>query len=629
MNRFLRWFGVKDRNDYVNHYFAWANFRSSIYMSVVIMILESWMLISLLQRWIAGDTTRSKTWFIEHLIWYLLFFGAALVMLLFALRYLKGKTKSPLPGKCVMVVFSTVSLYFGMSVSYSDYIKGEQILCFIMMVTFVFGLLNWRPYISIPVTSFVFWYFYHMMEQSPVVTMTYATQVNYFTMWICVMMLSLAVYSQRLSEATKDLKLEESSIQDELTGIPNMVYFRKKARNILLEEGVGDKVFLFLDLMNFKAFNEQMGFEMGNDCLRRMAKKVEEYFPEDLYARFSDDHFVVLATHNSIDERLQKLVDEVKHFYPNTGINLKVGGYRATDKDKDPSIACDHARYACSCVKKCFDKYYCEYDAKMDAAFHKRQYIITHVEEAVRKGYIQVYYQPIVWAKERTLCSVEALARWIDPEYGFLPPGEFIPALEEYRLIHYVDLEVLRQVCEQLKVGMEKSNHVVPVSVNFSQLDFELVDLPAEVERILSQYEIPRHMIHFEVTESALTEDSTLQQNLKAIRNTGVEVWLDDFGSGYSSLNVLKEYQLDVMKIDLVFLKHFHENEKSKKILQSIVTMADLIDLDTLTEGVEDEEQANFLESIGCKRLQGYLFGKPLPLKDFIEHCQTNHLVAE
>ncbi|MCR5690755.1 MAG: EAL domain-containing protein [Eubacterium sp.] len=619
-----RWLGIEKRSPYVDLYFDMANFRSSIYMSVVVLVLELWMIISLAQRWFSGDSSRTVAWYIRHLVDYGVFFLTAACMLFSAVLTLRGKIKKTLPGKIVMWFFSGVALYFGVSISYSDYAKGEQILCFIMMIIFVMGLLNWRPIVSILLSSSVFLYFYHLMVILSTKPITYATQVNFFTLWVSIVMLALAVYGQRLSEAEKSERLEKSSKEDDLTGIPNMSYFREKAPKLLARDGIEDKLFLFLDLVNFKSYNEKYGFDAGSDFICETANMVKNYFAGDLYARYSDDHFVVLTDRANIEDRIKNLTQEIRGKHDSTQISLKAGSYAPRSVKEDPSIACDHARYACNTIKKYSDCNYTEYDAMMDEGFQKKQYIITHVEDAVKNGYIQVYYQPVVWAKDRSLCGLEALARWLDPNYGFLSPGDFIPALEEYRLIHFLDQAVLTQVCLDLQASMQAGSRVLPVSINFSRLDFELFDVNQFLQETLLEYGVPKNLIHAEITESALSaKGSKLRNSASQIKTSGVELWLDDFGSGYSSLNVLKDYNFDVMKIDMVFLQDFGKNEKSKAILNSIVTMAKLIDMETLTEGVEDEEQAEFLTEIGCQRLQGYLFGKPMPLSQIQNeyHC--------
>ena len=184
MKKLFHWLGIERRTEYVDEYFTIANFRSSIYMSIVIIVLELWMLVSLCYRWFTGDDSRTIMWYFEHLVWYLVFLFTAIVMIRISVRYLKkrgNRRLGKLWGTIVMIFFSGIAVYFGISISYSDYIKGEQILCFAMMMIFVVGLLNWRPIVSIGFTGAIFLFFYIMMYRAPEVEMSYATEVNFFT----------------------------------------------------------------------------------------------------------------------------------------------------------------------------------------------------------------------------------------------------------------------------------------------------------------------------------------------------------------------------------------------------------------------------------------------------------------
>ncbi len=256
----------------------------------------------------------------------------------------------------------------------------------------------------------------------------------------------------------------------------------------------------------------------------------------------------------------------------------------------------------------------------MDSEFHKRQYIVNHIDRAVQDGYIKVYYQPVVWADSKELCGFEALARWLDPTYGFLSPGIFIPVLEEYRQIHKLDACIFEQVCRDMREAMDNDYPVLPVSLNFSRLDFELMDAVGLLEDLIEKYDIPKDYLHVEITESALTENmGVLEEAMKRIKEDGFAMWLDDFGAGYSSFNVLKDFDFDVLKIDMTFLKGFEKNKKSPIILNTIIKLAESIGMLSLTEGVETEEAAEFLRDAGCGRLQGYLYGKPMPLNEIRE----------
>ena len=201
--------------------------------------------------------------------------------------------------------------------------------------------------------------------------------------------------------------------------------------------------------------------------------------------------------------------------------------------------------------------------------------------------------------------------------------------LEEYRLIHKLDRSIFESVCRDLREALDAGKPVVPVSLNFSRLDFELMDAVGELEDIVTKYDVPKDLIHVEVTESALTDNMLkLHEAMRRIKELGYALWLDDFGSGYSSLNVLKDYQFDVVKLDMSFLSNLEDSEKARTLIDCIVNMASRINMLTLTEGVETEAQAEFLNQVGCGRLQGYLFGKPIPKEELYERIDRGELIV-
>lgn len=255
-------------------------------------------------------------------------------------------------------------------------------------------------------------------------------------------------------------------------------------------------------------------------------------------------------------------------------------------------------------------------------------YVIDNIDVAIKKGWIQVYYQPVIRTLTGQLCGAESLARWIDPEVGFLAPDQFISALEDSRQIQKLDCFIVDTVCRHISERMSEGLPTVPVSVNFSRLDFETTDMLKVVEYAVDRYDIPRDSIHIEITESMIASDAELMEKvIEDFRGAGYEVWMDDFGSGYSSLTLLKDYQFDTMKLDMGFLRTF--TDRSRAIITSTVTMAKDIGILTLAEGVETREQVDFLMSVGCGKLQGYYYGKPMPIDAFFDHIEENGIVME
>lgn len=247
-------------------------------------------------------------------------------------------------------------------------------------------------------------------------------------------------------------------------------------------------------------------------------------------------------------------------------------------------------------------------------------YVVEHIEEAVEKGWVRPYYQPVVRTLTGKLCGLEALARWEDPVHGLLSPGTFIPALEEARLIHLLDCSIIRQVCRQYRQSVIDGVPSVPISFNLSRLDFDLCDIFNVIENAVREYEVPRGMLNIEITESVFGSDPAYMAGMVGkFHSVGYEVWMDDFGSGYSTLNSLKDFDFDELKIDMEFLNRF--GDKSRTILASVVDMAKKLGIQTLAEGVETEEHRMFLRHIGCEKMQGYLFGRPKPYNaEVMEH---------
>lgn len=629
-------FGLNKNSDYVTNYFEDSNIRSSLYVSSVVIILEIFMIISVLLRQLSPETKRSLNWLVSHLSCYIIMTISATILFIHSVRYLKKKTSNHRVGQVLRLIFSFVSIIFGIYISFMDYKKGEQFITLITMTLFVFCFITWTPFFTIILLSSSYSIFYFFCTTiSPA---SYATKVNLCIILISILMSAINSYHQKISEAKKDDKLEHAhnillklSISDEVTGMSNMNYFRSQALERIQnkETDLSKLIFLFLDIENFKNYNEKYNYWEGNNFLKKFAEKIEEVFNDSISAHFSNDNFVILTEDIQIQEKLEHLRKFIINAETEIRMGLKVGAYRPKTHDTMPVIACDYARYACYSIKKHFDNY-CEYNEKMLNSFHIKQYIINNIDNALLNNYIKVYYQPVINTKTGKICGSEALARWDDPEIGFLSPADFINTLEEYHQIHKLDMYILDKVCKDIVEANKTDSKIIPVSLNFSRLDFGTLNLVEEVEEHLNKYHIKKEWIHIEITESAISEnDQKLQGAIQKLRNCGYSLWLDDFGSGYSGLNVLKEYDFDVMKIDMKFLSNFEGNTKARLIIKNVVNLAKSLGMKTLSEGVETEEARKFLEEIGCERLQGYLFGKPMPKHEFIKKIESGVFVVE
>ena len=577
---------------------------------------------------------------------YVLLFVIGAAIIVYALfKYLKNKNIAILEH-VVITSFTLICLAFGIFVSYSDFWGGKEIICFLTMVIYVGCLLIYRPYVTVLILGASFLVFHKILltyqgglsfqDQDIVISgvarkIISGDSVNYVTFFISLTTICFAIYHGRLKEARKSKELEKSAKEDMLTGLFNYTYFSELAKNSIgeLTGDYSENVLLFIDVHNFNAFNDQRGFEAGDRFLVTLGKHISEVFGDSLCGRQADDHFVVLTKTKGLTEKLNRLNELVHGYDEEILLGINCGAYHLNGSSEDPRICIDRARYAAHMIKNRFQTVYIEYDKTMSEAYHKRLYIINNIDNAVKYGWIVPFYQPVVWSDTKEVCGCEVLARWMDPVYGQLYPNEFIPVLEEYRLIHKLDRAIIESACRDLRASIDDGKPVVPISLNFSRLDFELMDAVKELDDLVGKYGLSKDLIHVEVTESALSDNfAKLQEAMDRIKGLGYSLWLDDFGSGYSSLNVLKDYQFDVIKIDMRFLSNLEDSEKSRTLIDCIIKMANRINMLTLTEGVETKAQADFLNKVGCDRLQGYLFGKPITKEALYDRINRGELVV-
>ncbi len=567
---------------------------------------------------------------------YLTCLAYGVVLAVYALSsHKKGKDSQKLEN-AVLMLFAAIFLIFGIKVSYSDFVSSngnKEIMCFLTMMLYVGCLLIWRPYISVLMLAGIPIIFYQLLGTLSTYREFYdGDRVNYITFFISLAVVALSTYFQRLGRAKKDEALERIAHFDELTGLHNYSHFQAEVKAFEAKGGFAERewVYVFANVSAFQQINESRGFVPGDEVLRKIALILKECFPEAFGCRESADHFVMLTPSEDLYERMEEANAKVQALDAELSPSLHFGFYVRKDGE-EPRRAVDKARYAMNTVKNAQGYAQVEYDKEMHARYRQMQYVIHHIDEAAAQGHIQAFYQPVVDAKTRRLVSVEALCRWMDPEKGMLSPATFVSALENAKLIHKLDKAMIDCVLSDIAQAKKENRFFVPVSINFSRLDFELMDAIAFLEERVAHYGLPKEVIHVEVTESALAEggDKVLLPAVKELRKRGYEVWLDDFGSGYSSLNVLKDYDFNVLKIDMQFLVGFEKNMKIRPVLRSIVQMAKDLGMGTVTEGVESSEQADYLASIGCDRLQGFLIGKPMRKAEFFAKVNNGELITQ
>lgn len=411
---------------------------------------------------------------------------------------------------------------------------------------------------------------------------------------------------------------------DPLTGLMQMHAFvdtmgewRKRARNA---ETDGELVVLYLDLVQFRMINIRYGLALGDAFLREVGRVLSDVFPDGVVAHLEGDHFAVLTDTRHLDEKIDEARERIQKASPSR-TECSIGACVWDDYALKPETVCSRARMASDENRRRVRTYfsYYTYTPEIGNRMETAAYVVSHVDEAIQKGWIVVYYQPIVRALSNQICGMEALARWQDPERGLLPPVAFIGPLEEAQQIWKLDLCVIRQVICEIAERSRRGVPEIPVSINLSRMDFFSCDIFREIEALVQQYDVPRRMLHIEVTESIMTSsEHAILQALDEFRGAGYEIWMDDFGSGYSTLNLLKDYTFDLLKMDMAFLRN--DSKRSRDIIASVIHMDKKIGIRTLAEGVETEEQAEFLKKSGCEKLQGYLFGKPMPFDEMLKN---------
>jgi len=423
----------------------------------------------------------------------------------------------------------------------------------------------------------------------------------------------------------------KSGNYDFLTGLPGMTYFFELAVNskeTFIREGL-EPVMLYIDLNGMKYFNRRFGFAEGNKLIAAYGRLLASIFGNECCCHIAGDHFAAFAEAKGLEEKLESFFREAKELNGGNSLSMRVGIYSNKVEDVPADTACDRAKFACDSIRQHVTSEFSYYDQKQKEDLDRRQYILTHFTEAMERRHIQVYYQPIVRGVNGRVCDEEALARWIDPEKGFLSPADFIPHLEEAGLIWKLDLYVLDRILEKFDIMKKAELHLVPQSLNLSRSDFDACDIVEEIRSRVDAAGIERRLITVEITESMIGKNMEfMKRQVERFRELGFPVWMDDFGSGYSSLNVLQDIKFDLIKFDMVFMTRLDEGDGGKIILTEMMKMATSLGLDTVCEGVETEAQVNFLREIGCSKLQGFFFLKPVPLGQILERYEQGKQIG-
>ena len=423
------------------------------------------------------------------------------------------------------------------------------------------------------------------------------------------------------SEVKSLRMIKRSTEYDPLTNIPSAKHFFNLTRAMLDENPDEKFVFVRFDVDRFQLINDYYGTREGDQLLIYISKALKKYmslYKHSTYGRIEADVFAFCIDNEGVVDLIGNLRYNIEQFNREFNVIPSFGVYSITDNKEDIAVMFNKAKLAAKGIKGSYSDVYRFYDEHMSEALNNEQHIINEMGRALGARQFEVYYQPKYDILNDTLCGSEALVRWKHPVRGMISPGEFIPLFERNGYITKLDYYVWEDVCRTIRRWLDEKQEVVPVSVNVSRVNIYNPNIVDMFTGLLEKYDIPSNLFQLEITESAYMDDpDVMKMVMTKLHDKGFRILMDDFGSGYSSLNMLNDMNVDEIKIDMRFLAHSKDMGKSRNILASVIRMARWLKLPALVEGVETMEQLKFLRSVGCEFVQGYFYGRPMPVEEF------------
>lgn len=439
-------------------------------------------------------------------------------------------------------------------------------------------------------------------------------------------------YNEQMRAADEKYKkqLYRQANYDSMTGLLNRNGFYEKTRKLLDENKNIKFIILRGDIDQFKIFNDIMGVRMGDELIRYVADKWRTYFDKQLgtYGYLGGDDYICCYPYENFDKNgvmrvVEKWFEKFKSSYT---FSVSIGGYIVDDTGIDVNIMCDRAELALSKAKQSKDTHFCIYENYMREQLIKEKEIISYIPTAFEQEQFEIYLQPQYNSETGKIIGAEALTRWNHPEHGLVSPGVFIPIMEENGLITAMDKYVVEHVCDIINKLTDAMiiDDEFSIAVNLSRIDTFNNKIIDWIIDTLNNKKVPMNRVRLEITESAYVEQQAqVSDFVRELKGRGFIIEMDDFGSGYSSLNTLKDVPVDTLKLDLKFLAGDNTG-KGGIIINSVIRMARWMDIPVIAEGVETVSQAEYLKSIGCHYMQGYYFSKPIRVSDFIELLKNN-----
>ena len=428
---------------------------------------------------------------------------------------------------------------------------------------------------------------------------------------------------ERIIQLYEDKSIIRSAEKDDLTDLYTREFFQEYIRQID-GSGHGSQMdAIVLNIEHFHMLNEMFGRKTGDSVLKKIADMVTAMLGEGVCigCRPDADYFYFYLEHrDSYDEVFKALSEELSGISKIPGVRMRLGVYQNVDTNISIEDRFDHAKYACDRIRGDYNRQISFYSKEENEKDLYHEQLINDIDNAILNKDLVVFYQPKygIQCDEPELRSAEALIRWRHPKYGMISPGDFIPLFESNGLIQKLDHFVWEEAARQIRKWKDEYGITVPVSVNVSRVDIYDAQLEDRLVRILKDNDLDAKELMLEITESAYADDAKgLTDVVTKLRESGFRIEMDDFGSGYSSLNMITEIPIDVLKMDMKFIRNMNKDAKSLKLVELVIEIADYLGVPVVAEGVEDKSQLDQLKSMGCELIQGYYFSKPVPPEEF------------
>lgn len=428
----------------------------------------------------------------------------------------------------------------------------------------------------------------------------------------------IRVHVQRTLELSENLNIIRFTERDQLTGLYNKEYFFKYADQFDLYHRDMEMDAVIVNISHFHMINERYGRAYGDDILRHVGERIRQSLDIGIACRRDADAFLVYRPH--CDEYETFLRNEPNNM--DNQVRLRIGIYPNVDKTLDIERRFDRAKLAADTVRNNFDRTIAFYDDKMRETEIYMEQLLEDFQQGISEKQFVVYYQPkfAIQGTLPVLNSAEALVRWNHPQRGMISPGVFIPLFESDGLIRQLDNYVWREVAMQMRDWKDRLGICVPVSVNMSRVDMLDEDLVDHIKSLVAEFGLNRDEFLLEITETAYTQDSEqIIKTVKAFREAGFRIEIDDFGSGYSSLSMISTLPMDALKLDMEFMRNAFKERKNTRMLDAVIDIAYSLEVPTIAEGVETAEQMFALKEMGCDIVQGFYFSRPIPAAEFEE----------